>query len=527
MEGCSVSPILPAALFTGFLYYVANLRPGVDTNHLQKPNVIIILADDIGWGDLGQNWPRTSETPNLDLMAQQGMRFADFHAAASTCSPSRASLLTGRLGLRNGVTRNFAVGSVGGLPLNESTLAEILKGVGYYTAMIGKWHLGHHSLYHPNNRGFDYYSGIPYSNDMGCTDTPGYDIPFCPPCPKDPETDCCKHKDCYSKVALPLFENMSIVEQPVNLSALTEHYAERATRIIQHASKSRKPFLLYVALAHMHVPLSPAGHFVSTTRQGVYSASLREMDSLIGLIKNTSDTTNKENTIIWFTGDNGPWSQKCEFSGSVGPFLGSWQTHKGGSSAKQTTWEGGHRVPTIAYWPGKIPANITSTALLSVLDILPTVLSLAKVGLPLDRHYDGMDATEVLFNRSQTGRKTLFHPNSGAAGRFGDLQTVRLEQYKAYYLTGGAEACGGGTGPEQLHDPPLIFDLSRDVEEGAPLDSSSAEYRGVLERVTAEREAVLQDIATDNVSRADYTIDPAVEPCCNHQHIVCRCQGQK
>ncbi|RXM33823.1 Arylsulfatase G [Acipenser ruthenus] len=453
MEGCSVSPILPAALFTGFLYYVANLRPGVDTNHLQKPNVIVILADDIGWGDLGQNWPRTSETPNLDLMAQQGMRFADFHAAASTCSPSRASLLTGRLGLRNGVTRNFAVGSVGGLPLNESTLAEILKGVGYYTAMIGKWHLGHHGLYHPNNRGFDYYSGIPYSNDMGCTDTPGYDIPFCPPCPKDPETDCCKHKDCYSTVALPLFENMSIVEQPVNLSALTEHYAERATRIIQHASKNRKPFFLYVALAHMHVPLSPAVHFVNTTRQGVYSASLREMDSLIGLIKNTSDTTDKENTIIWFTG---------------------------GSSAKQTTWEGGHRVPTIAYWPGKIPANITSTALLS-----------------------------------------------GAAGRFGDLQTVRLEQYKAYYLTGGAEACGGGTGPEQLHDPPLIFDLSRDVEEGAPLDSSSAEYRGVLERVTAEREAVLQDIATDNVSRADYTIDPAVEPCCNHQHIVCRCQGQK
>ncbi|XP_077019778.1 arylsulfatase G isoform X3 [Tamandua tetradactyla] len=454
----------------------------------------------------------------LDLIYENW--FVDFHAAASTCSPSRASLLTGRLGLRNGVTHNFAVTSVGGLPLNETTLGEVLQQAGYVTGMIGKWHLGHHGSYHPNFRGFDYYFGIPYSHDMGCTDDPGYNHPPCPACPLGKGPLRHPERECYTHLALPLYENLRIVEQPVILNSLAQKYAEKATQFIQHASAAGRPFLLYVGLAHTHVPLSAPG----PPGRGAYGAGLREMDSLVGRIKDTVDRTAKENTLLWFTGDNGPWAQKCELAGSVGPFTGSWQTHQGGSPAKQTTWEAGHRVPALAYWPSRVPINVTSTALLSVLDIFPTVVALAQANLPLRRHFDGLDVSEVLFGGSQTGHRVLFHPNSGVAGDYGALQTVRLEHHKAFYATGGARGCDGSVGPAQYHEPPLIFNLEDDVAEGLPLERGSVEYQAVLPEVRKVLADVLQDIAADNTSRADYTQDPSGTPCCDPHRIACRCQ---
>lgn len=224
-------------------------------------------------------------------------------------------------------------------------------------------------------------------------------------------------------------------------------------------------------------------------------------------------------------GDNGPWEKKCQFAGSVGPFQGKWQISRGGGSAKQTTWEGGHRVPTVAYWPGRIPANTTSTALLSGMDILPTLLSLAGVTPPSDRRYDGIDATDILLHGEQTGHEFLFHPNSGAAGKFGDLQTVRNGKYKAFYMTGAAEACGGATGSQQLHDPPLIFDLESDEAEERPLDFEKPEYKAVADRIARRREELLWDIATDtSVSTADYTTDESAAPCCDPTRAVCRCR---
>ncbi|PKK25485.1 arylsulfatase G, partial [Columba livia] len=311
-----------------------------------QPNFIVILADDVGWGDLGANWAETTETPHLDELAAEGTRFVDFHSAASTCSPSRASLLTGRLGVRNGVTHNFAVTSVGGLPLNETTLAEVLRAAGYSTGAIGKWHLGHHGHHHPSFRGFDYYFGIPYSHDMGCTDTPGYNVPPCPPCPRHGTPARILRKDCYMEVALPLFENVTIVQQPVNLSSLAARYAEEAARFIRRASG--RPFFLYLALAHMHVPLGVSSPPPPNSGRGIYGASLSEMDALVGQIKRVADSHGKGHTLLWFAGDNGPWAQKCELAGRVGPFVGAWQRQRGGSSAKQTTWEGGHRVPASA-----------------------------------------------------------------------------------------------------------------------------------------------------------------------------------
>ncbi|XP_004405834.1 PREDICTED: arylsulfatase G [Odobenus rosmarus divergens] len=515
--------LLVGVTFLGGLYPPVDFSFSGETRG-QKPNFVIILADDMGWGDLGANWAETKDTVNLDKMAAEGMRFVDFHAASSTCSPSRASLLTGRLGLRNGVTHNFAVTSVGGLPLNETTLAEVLQQAGYVTGMIGKWHLGHHGSYHPNFRGFGYYFGIPYSHDMGCTDTPGCNHPPCPACPRGHRPARNLERDCYTDVALPLYENLNIVEQPVNLSGLAQKYAEKATQFIQHASTSGRPFLLYVGLAHMHVPLSRTQLSADPRGRRPYGTGLREMDSLVGQIKDKVDRTAKENTFLWFTGDNGPWAQKCELAGSVGPFTGSWQIHQGGSPAKQTTWEAGHRVPALAYWPGRVPVNVTSTALLSVLDIFPTVVALAGASLPQDRHFDGLDASEVLFGWSQTGHRVLFHPNSGAAGEYGALQTVRLGRYKAFYISGGARACDGDVGPEQHHEPPLIFNLEDDVAEAVPLDRRSAEYQGVVPKVREVLADVLLDIAGDNTSRADYTHDPSVTPCCNPHHVACRCQ---
>ncbi|KAJ1072341.1 hypothetical protein K5549_017554, partial [Capra hircus] len=468
MAWLSLKVLLVGLSFLGCLYPLVDFSFSGETRG-QKPNFVIILADDMGWGDLGANWAGTKDTANLDKMAAEGMRFVDFHAAASTCSPSRAALLTGRLGLRNGVTHNFAVTSVGGLPLNETTLAEVLRGAGYVTGMIGKWHLGHHGSHHPSFRGFDYYFGVPYSHDMGCTDTPGYNHPPCPACPRGDRPSRNLERDCYSDVALPLYENLNIVEQPVDLSALAQKYAEKATQFIQQASTSGRPFLLYVALAHMHVPLARMLPSAGSRGQRPYSASLQEMDHLVGRIKDAVDLAGKNNTFLWFTGDNGPWAQKCELAGSVGPFTGSWQARQGGSPAKQTTWEGGHRVPALAYWPGRVPVNVTSTALLrSVITAFGVGLALAGAPLPRGRSFDGLDVSQVLFGQAQTGHRVLFHPNSGAAGEDGALQTIRLEQYKAFYVTGGARACDGSVGPERHHERPLIFDLEADRAEAAP-----------------------------------------------------------
>nr|XP_006821531.1 PREDICTED: arylsulfatase G-like [Saccoglossus kowalevskii] len=306
----------------------ANLR-------VKNPNFIVLFADDIGWGDLGANWNQhKSNTPNLDTLAKNGIRFTDFHSGASVCTPSRAALLTGRLGLRTGVTHNFQIESVGGLPLNETTFAETFKAAGYRTGMLGKWHLGVNGRYHPSHRGFDYYFGLPYSNDMGCCDNPGYDIPSCAPCPKDRHQmyNQSKYNDllCYPQSALPLYENTTIIEQPVDIFTLSERYADKALEFIENSSQHDQPFLLYVAFAHMHVPLAHRTKFTNSSTDGIYGDTLRELDDVIGRIVQSVRKANKEqDTLIWFTGDNGSWSVKCQYGGSQGPFLGTWQKEEG------------------------------------------------------------------------------------------------------------------------------------------------------------------------------------------------------
>ncbi|NXD20361.1 ARSG Arylsulfatase, partial [Spelaeornis formosus] len=482
----------------------------------RQPNFIVILADDVGWGDLGANWAETKETPHLDQLAAEGTRFVDFHSAASTCSPSRASLLTGRLGARSGVTHNFAIASLGGLPLNETTLAEVLREAGYSTGAIGKWHLGHHGHHHPSSRGFDYYFGIPYSHDMGCTDSPGYNVPPCPPCPRHGTAARYGARGFHlGEVAV-----CSSVPRPVGCPWLWSSLlmlSAPTLSLCPLCSDSGRPFFLYLALAHMHVPLTAP--LPPAAGRGIYGASLAEMDALVGRVKELADSLGKGSTLLWFTGDNGPWAQKCELAGRLGPFVGAWQRQRGNLAA----W--GVPVPAGETLQGcSLLALMSVPSFPSTLDIFPTLVALAGAALPPHRRFDGLDVSPVLFGWSDVGHKVLLHPNSGAAGRAGAIEALRLAQYKAFYTTGGALACDGSTGPAEQHQPPLIFNLDRDIQEQEPLDRASREYQAVLPAISRAYAQALQDIAADNVSVADYSQDPAAIPCCNVQHVGCRCQ---
>ncbi|XP_063222462.1 arylsulfatase G-like isoform X2 [Bacillus rossius redtenbacheri] len=453
----------------------------------------------------------------------------DFHAGASVCSPSRAALLTGRLGLRTGVVRNFVPESVGGIPTSETTLGEVLQGAGYRTAMLGKWHLGLTPGHHPVDRGFSCYLGVPYSVDMGCSDVPGDNLPQCQPCLHDNSihqfSELNTTKCLFDYIGLPLYCNKTICHQPVSLPELSKAYASFAQEFI-HNSDGR-PYFLYAALSHVHVPLAHATQFENITGHGVFADTLYELDWLVGVILSAVATApGGDNTLVWFTSDNGPWEAKCSLAGSAGGFTASWQRTLGGggSGSKATVWEGGHRVPSIVYWPGVVQAGVRSDALLSALDILPTLLRITNASLPLHRRLDGRDMSSVILGSSNDGHQVLFHPNGNLDFLCSDVGAVRIGTYKVVYYTGGVADCSGRAGPLRHYpDVPLIFDLAADPTESSPLDSSGWAYLSIQQ---AASEALLQlevSIRTDNVSTVNYGTSAAAKPCCWGESPICRC----
>lgn len=511
-----------------------------------RPNIVLIMADDMGWGDLGANWPNTRDTPFLDYLASMGMRFTDYHSGASVCSVSRAALLTGRLTPRTGVWINFASTALGGLPVNETIISELLKSVGYATAIHGKWHLGHQPPFHPSYRGFDEYIGVPYSIDMGCTDNPGANHPPVKVCPKDPPLffeQKHEHPDDIKRVieadltvGIPLYQcltprclddncNKEIIEQPVNLSTLTQSYIDNDRRFIQRSVEAKQPFFLYLPLSHMHVPHDYAKKFKNTSVvPSIYGDTLRELDYHVNQTYQVLKELGILNeTLLIFTSDNGPWSSKCELAGSQGPFAGVWQALPlsfgggGGGTAKFTTWEAGHRVPFIAHWPGMIKPDTVSHAIGSHLDMMPTIANLAGFTLPSNRSFDGIDLSSVLFDGSDQGHDYLFHPDM-----LGILSAVRYNQYKAYYATYPAMdgACGGKEGVPIPHEPPLIFDLSHDLAESTPIVPSQSVYEAIEQALQAK----LKDIKSTPRTTVDYRIGGLdARACCDAGHIVCRC----
>ena len=328
----------------------------------RPPNVVLIYADDLGYADIGPFSTRSGAdrpiTPNLDRMAQEGVRLTSFYVAQAVCSASRAALLTGSYS--NRVSINGALNHTAdyGLNLDELTIAEVLKPRGYATAMFGKWHLGHKAPFLPLHQGFDEYLGLPYSNDMW---------------PKHPQ-----QKNFYPD--LPLMDGDKVVSLDPDQSQLTTMYTERAVRFIER--NRERPFFLYVAHAMPHVPLFVSDKYKDKTRQGLYGDVIAEIDWSVGQILDALRREKLEgDTLVIFTSDNGPWLSYGNHAGSQGPFR----------EGKGTSFEGGVRVPFVARWPGRIPKGAQSAEPAMTIDVLPTVAKLTGAALPRDRIVDGRD----------------------------------------------------------------------------------------------------------------------------------------
>ncbi len=399
-----------------------------------KPNIVVIFCDDLGYGDLGCFGHPTIRTPNLDRMAAEGMKFTQFYSAAPVCTPSRAALMTGRLPIRNGMCsdrrRVLFPNSGGGIPAEEVTLAEGLKTAGYATACVGKWHLGHLPQFLPTNNGFDSYFGIPYSNDMDrVNDAPKGRAPFWNPKVK------------YWNV--PLMRDTKTVERPADQTTITKRYTQEATKFIK--SHTDKPFFLYMPHSMPHVPLFRSKDFVGRSSRGLFGDVIEEIDWSVGQILDTLRASKLEKkTIVWFTSDNGPWLIFKEQGGSAGLLR----------DGKGSTWEGGMREPTLAWWPGTIPAGRVTQELGTTMDIFTTSLKLAAAEVPSDRQIDGVDLQSVLRGGRRGPRDTVYYYRGTR------LMAVRVGPWKAHFMTQPAY----GRKQAEKHDPPELYNL--DVDPG-------------------------------------------------------------
>ncbi len=401
----------------------------------RPPNIVILYADDLGWGDLGCYGHPSIRTPNLDRMAAAGMRFTDFYSAGEVCTPSRAALLTGRYPIRSGMCHDqFRVlrnNSAGGLPAGEVTLAELLKGQGYTTACIGKWHLGHLPRHLPPHHGFDSYFGMPFSNDM---------MPA-PDAPKGRERFFAENNDFWRT---PLIRGTEVVEPRPDQRQLTRRYTEEALQVIR--KNRRTPFFLYLAYSFPHVPLFASEQFHGKSPAGRYGDVVEELDWSVGeVLKGLRDAGVEKNTLVVFSSDNGPWLIFDHHGGSAGPLR----------EGKGSTWEGGMRVPGIAYWPGRVPAGTVTREPATTMDLFVTSAQLSGATLPADRTLDGVDIRPLLFETGSVRREAFFYYRGST------LYAVRSGPWKAHLITRSAY----GQDKPVIHDPPLLFHLGEDPGE--------------------------------------------------------------
>ncbi len=416
-----------------------------------KPNFIIIFVDDMGYGDIGVFGNPTISTPNLDNMAFEGQKWTQFYSAAPVCTPSRAALLTGRYPIRNGMTstknRVLFPNSTGGLPKSEFTIAEKLKEKKYKTAIVGKWHLGHQKKYLPNNHGFDYYYGIPYSNDMDKINNNNYWSEY-------------ERKELNSKsYNVPLIENYDIIERPVDQTTITKRYTEKTLDLINDLKNDN--FFIYLSHNLPHIPLYASKDFLGKSKAGIYGDVIEEIDHGVGLILNELKKLNiDKKTVVVFTSDNGPWLVYKTHSGSAGHLR----------NGKGTTWEGGVRVPTI-FWGNNIKPGVISD-LGSTLDIYTTFLSLSNIKPQKNMIIDGYDLTKTLFEHVKSPRKEMFYYNGG------ELFAVRLNDFKLHFKT------SDWFKQPKIHDPPLLYNLNIDPSERLNIaDKNPKKIKEILELV--------------------------------------------
>jgi len=348
----------------------------------KAPNIVLIFTDDQGYNDIGCFGSPKIKTPHLDKMATEGRRFTSFYSANSVCSPSRAALLTGCYPTRVSVPGVLFPRHDTGLNPEEITIAEVLKGKGYATACIGKWHIGHKTKFLPTKQGFDSYFGIPYSNDMTIDKAAPLadDIVL-----REGMTVEKIKSEKPKKDWVPLMRDEKVVEYPCDQATLTKRYTEEAVEFI--AANKESPFFLYLPHTMPHIPLFASPDFKGKSARGLYGDTIEEIDWSVGqVLRALKDNGVDDNTLVIYTSDNGPWNLKSGHGGSAFPLRGF----------KFQTLEGGMRVPCIMRWPGEVPAGSECDEIAASIDLMPTIAKLAGADAPADRVIDGSDIWSLI-----------------------------------------------------------------------------------------------------------------------------------
>ncbi len=416
------------------------------------PNIILIIADDLGYGDLGC-YGSSIATPNLDRMASDGVRLTDFYSASPVCSPSRAGLLTGRYPARVGVP-DVLFPHQAGLPDCETTFAQMLKAREYRTACVGKWHLGDLPEYTPVHRGFDEFFGIPYSHDMS---------------PR------------------PLMRNDAVLEQEAPLETLTQRYTEEAISFIRRSKDA--PFLLYMPHTFPHTPLAASERFRGKSSLGLYGDVVEELDWSVGEVLGAVAAEGLEaDTLVVFSSDNGPW-----YSGSPGRLRGR----------KGTTWEGGVREPFIARMPGRIQPGRVCEGIASAIDFLPTLATLTGAPVPANR-LDGIDIWPLLTGeREELEREALLYFDSV------HLQCARLGKWKLHVARYNCPPFVAPPPEGRINLPlasPELYNMEKDPDESYDVAGDFpelvAEIRGRMERLIQDFPNEVRQAWADTCARS-------------------------
>lgn len=412
------------------------------------PNFVIVFLDDVGYGDLVSYGSTRNSTPRLDRMAREGTRFTSFYAQ-TVCGPSRGALMTGRYPGR--------VGSGWAVRPDEVTVAEVLRDAGYRTAAIGKWDMSRRKPLDgllPNDQGFEYFYGTLGANDNG---------------------------------TVTLWRDRKELETTSDMGSLTKLYTDEALAFLERQSPE-SPFLLYLAHTMLHVVIGASEEFIGTTDGDLYGDTLAEVDHHTGRVLDALERLGfSDNTYVLFTSDNGPWNQperEKRYFESHGGHLATGDSG-GLRGAKGTSWEGGVRVPAIAWAPGSVPAGRESDAIVSTLDVLPTFAKLAGASPPPDRHLDGVDQTDLLLGRSESGARDIFHYFVRM-----ELQAVRKGRWK---LAMPRERFHSYAPDVRPVDSPQLYDLQADVAETTDLSAENpeavAELRALYDEMRAESSA--------------------------------------
>jgi len=414
--------------------------PSVVSAQDKKPNIIIMISDDVGYGDVASfmgGTVRGAPTPNLDRMAAEGMKLTSFYAQP-TCTPTRASLVTGRLPIRAGFTYPLFPSLPMGLVPDEVTIAELLEPAGYYSAALGKWHLGDQEVNLPHKQGFDEFWGFLYHADA-----------YLYPTDREWRTE--------SQVG-KLMKFRGIVEgkkgqmskdlEPIDaarLETIDRDITQHAIEFINTQAKGEKPFLLYVGFAKAHYKNFPLPEFKGKSQSGDFGDALMELDAHTGdVLEAVRKAGIAENTLVFWFSDNGPSYDTFPDCGYT-PFRG----------AKGQTYEGGVRMPCIAWWPGTIKPGTSSDGIMTTMDIFTTAAKLGGVDVPKDRPIDGHDQTAFLKGEAKSATDTVYY-------YLGErLMAIRNGKWKAHFMT----ADNWPDGPVEEYTVPKLYDLMMDPRE--------------------------------------------------------------